>query len=320
MIHPEALVRDLPLPGSLERTYIAVGHTWDGPVRLPLIRIRGVQEGPRVVIAAAQHGDEGYAVLGVQALAQTIDPSSLRGEVWLLPCLNPHGYFAGKRNSPLDQQDMNRVHPGHSEGTITQQIAHVLHQYVLPGSDLLLDLHGGSPEVGDIAFGRWSDAPGKPSLHDLAYRLPLRFLLAPGTRDIAGMWSTTTPALGVPQMAIEAGSAYQHAQENAQEWTSLVQVALRYLQMVPGEPPPARPTPLMRTVSHPARHGGVFASTVRLGQDVEAGALLGEVRSLNGEVLQTLICPVNGLVAVMRSGVRVHPGESLVTVATPVED
>lgn len=320
MIKPEQLAQ-LPLQAaSIERTYLAVGHSWDGPVRLPLIVVRGAQTGPKVVVAAAQHGDEGYAVLGVQELAKAIDPQQLRGELWLLPCLNPHGYFAGKRNSPLDQQDMNRVHPGNPDGSITQQIADVLHRFVLPGTDLLLDLHGGSPEVGDIAFGRWSDAPGKPSLQDLALRMPLRFLLAPGTRDVPGMWSTSTPGLGVPQMAIEAGSAYQHAQNNAQEWVELVQTALRYLHMVPGNPPPPKNTPLMRTVSNPARYGGVFAAAVGLGQEVNAGQFLGEVRDLSGQVLQTLHSPVAGIVAVMRTGVRVHPAESLVTLATRVEE
>lgn len=303
-------------PGSVLRTWLAVGESWTGPVRLPLVVITGARPGPKVAAVAAQHGDEAYATLALLDVADAVQPENLAGQLWLLPCLNVHGFVHGKRVSPFDHQDMNRVHPGSEGGTLTQEIAAVLAQHVLPGSDLLLDLHGGSPEVGDIAFGRWTDAPGKPSVRPLAETLPLRFLLAPGARDVPGMLSEVTPQLGVPQIAIEAGSTDRPARANAAEMAGFVTDALAYLGMIPGERPQPRPLPVMRTVSNPARAGGAFLARVSLGDEVRRGQGLGEVRNLLGEVVQELTAGVDGIVAVMRTGVRVHPGESLVTLAT----
>lgn len=314
MIRAEDLHQLELTPGTTTRTWLGVGESWTGPTLLPLIVVCGAQPGPKVVVAAAQHGDEGYAVLGALELAQVVSPGELRGQLWILPCLNLYGYIHGKRNSPFDQQDMNRVHPGSEEGTLTQQIAAALHRYLLPGSDLLLDLHGGSPEVGDLAFGRFTDAPGKPSLLPLAQALPLSFLLDPSSRNLPGMWSAATPEIGVPQLAIEAGSAHRQAKENAAEWVEIVCSALRFLQMIPGTAQPGR-LPVRRTASNPARVGGVFSALVGLGERVEAGQRLGEVRNLLGQVLQVVEASNAGTVAVLRTGVRVHPGESLVTLA-----
>lgn len=314
MIRAEDLRGFEPAPGSVTRTWLRVGESWTGPTLLPLIVVCGVRPGPKVVVAAAQHGDEGYATLGALELAEAIKPAELTGQLWILPCLNVHGYIHGKRNSPFDQQDMNRVHPGSDSGTVTQQIAAALHHHVLPGADLLIDLHGGSPEVGDIAFGRFTDAPGKPSLLSLAQALPLEFLLDPSSRNLPGMWSSATPEIGVPQLAIEAGSAHRHAMENASEWVEIVRAALRHLQMIPGSALPGQ-LPVRRTASNPARVGGVFAAFVALGEPVKAGQRLGEVRNLLGEVLQVVEASSPGVVAVLRTGVRVHPGESLVTLA-----
>ena len=279
----------------------------------------GANPGPKVVVAAAQHGDEGYAVLGALELAEAIAPAELKGQLWILPCLNLHGYISGKRNSPFDQQDMNRVHPGSASGTVTQQIAAALNRYVLLGSDLLMDLHGGSPEVGDIAFGRYTDIEGKPSLLPLMQCLPLDFLLDPSALNLPGMWSQIAPEIGVPQISIEAGSAYRHAKENAAEWVQMVLATLRYLKMLEGEVV-SRNLALMQTLSNPAQTGGIFVASVTLGETVKTGQKLGEVRNLLGEVLQTIEAGKSGMVAVMRTGVRVHPGESLVTLAVPMAE
>lgn len=306
-------------PGSIHRLWLGIGESWTGPTPIPLIVQCGANPGPKVVVAAAQHGDEGYAVLGALELAEAVAPAKLRGQLWILPCLNLHGYTSGKRNSPFDQQDMNRVHPGSESGTITQQIAAAINRYILPGSDLLIDLHGGSPEVGDIAFGRYTDVEGKPSLLPLVQSLPLDFLLDPSARNLPGMWSQAAPEIGVPQISIEAGSAYRHAKENTTEWVEMVLAALRYLKMLPGKVA-RRNLPLMQTLSNPARTGGIFVASVTLGDEVKAGQKLGEVRNLLGEVLQVIEAGKSGKVAVMRTGVRVHPGESLVTLAVKIAD
>lgn len=307
-------------PTGVTRTWLAVGRAATGPTPLPLVVVQGASPGPRVVVIAAQHGDEGYAVLGCHRLAETLEPNELRGSLWLLPCLNVDGFTHGARTSPFDRQDMNRVHPGNATGTVTEQISDVLLRHVLPGADLLIDLHGGSPENGDVAFARWTDAPGKPELEPLVRSLAVRFVLAPGARDVPGMLSGATAAIGVPQVSIEACNGYDRATDNAGEMAGFVLDALRVLDMLPGpRPAPRADLRACRTVTHRASTGGAWEPFVTFGQDLREGEPVGVVRDLLGERVQEVRAAASGSVAVMRTGTKVHAGETLMTMAVPVD-
>ena len=306
--------------GTSGKFWLGVGHSWCGPIQIPLFVARGQQPGPKLVIIACQHGDEGFSVLGCLDLMASIHPEQLTGDLFVIPCINVPGYIAGKRSSPFDGQDMNRVHPGRSDGTITEQIADVVHREVVSGADLLLDLHGGSAEVGDISFGRWVDVEDKSSIFPLVQRLDLDFVLAPGTRDIPGMLSRYTPELGVPQISIEAGAPVFYARENSWQIQGFCQTTMSWLGMLATAPPKAKDHPVMTTVSMPASTGGVFKTLVSMGENVPKGKRLGYVTDLLGNVVQELEAPEDGKIAVMRLGVRVHPGESLITMAVPSKD
>lgn len=303
-------------PGTLRRFWYDVGHSWLGPVRIPLAIIRGSQPGPKLVALACQHGDEGYGVLGLLDLIDELNPANVSGEVWIVPCANIFGYTEGHRNSRFDQQDMNRVHPGNPIGTITEQTAHKLHQEVFPGADLVIDLHGGSPENGDSAFAMWTDIDGKPSILPLMASLDLHFLVAQ-RKQAAGMLSAAAVELGIPQISIEAGAAVRYARENAAQMKGFVLTSMQYLGMIDGTPPPPRPLPLMRMSTHRAHTGGAFKTLVSFGESVEQGQLIGTIRDLLGCVVQEIRAQDAGVVAVMRTGVRVHPGETVTTLAVP---
>lgn len=317
---PAEVIRDpqaLTLrPGEARRVWLGVGDAWDGPVRVPLYVARGRTAGPKLVAVATQHGDEAYGLLGLLDLMDALDPETLRGEVWLVPCLNTFGFIAGHRVGRFDFQDMNRVHPGKVDGTFTEQIAHAVYTQVLPDADLLLDLHGGSVENGDIPFGRWTDAPDKVSVLPTAQRLGLRFLLLPGG-DVPGMLTTATPAAGVPQISIEAGNCTAYPRDNARQMRGFVEWAMNALGMTDVDLPPIERPAFARTVSHKATVAGAFTTLVSFGESVQAGQLLGTVRDLLGQEVQRVHASESGVVAVMRTGVRVHAGESLTTLCVP---
>lgn len=300
-------------PG-VHRLWLGFGQSWLGSVPLPMIIVQGAQPGPRVVAVAAQHGDEGYAVLGIHRLAEEIDPAVLQGSLWMLPCLNVQGFQHGMCYSPFDHQDMNRVHPGSDEGNITEQVAHALIHHVVPGADLLLDLHGGSPENGDIAFAKWSDVEGKPPLESLVRRLPLTFVI-PTARDAPGMLGYSAASVGVPTIAIEACNAYRSSTDNAREVAEIVSAALRVLKMLPGDEPELRDLPHRVTATHRATTGGIWESYVTFGEFVKRDAVLGVIRNLVGERVQTVRAQTAGSVAVMRTGTRVQAGETVCTLA-----
>ena len=302
--------------GQKQRYWLEVGHSWFGPTRIPLIVLRGYETGPKLVTLACQHGDEGYGVLGALDLSNELDPTAMKGELWILPCTNVHGFAAGKRVSPYDCQDMNRVHPGKSDGTISEQIANALHLQIFPGADLIVDLHGGSPENGDTAFGMWVDIDGKPSVLPIISSLKLEFLIG-SRRSITGMLSNSAIDLGIPQIYIEAGSAMHYGRENAALMQGFIHDCMKHLNMLPEPGPHPQSLPLMRMATHYAETGGAYKTLVSFGEEVRQGQTLGYIMDLVGNIAQEVRASEAGTVAVMRTGIRVHPGETVTTLAIP---
>ncbi|HMQ33619.1 MAG TPA: succinylglutamate desuccinylase/aspartoacylase family protein [Chloroflexaceae bacterium] len=305
-------------PAERRAAWISVGNAIDGPYRLPVISIRGAQPGPTVVIVAGQHGGEGYGVLSLLKLLDAIDPAALVGELRAVPCMNIDAFVSGTHTSPFDHQDMNRVHPGHPGGTRTEQIAHALFSELIQGADLVLDLHGGSPELGNIPLCRWMDGEERPSIRGIAEQLGILYIAAPSDRKIPGMLSVALRDVGIPSISIEVGSSLAYAGANADEMAGYARRVLAHMSMLPEEPLSPGQTVYVRMWGVRAQVGGVYEPMVALGQQVQRGQVLGLVRNLLGQIVQHVEAGEDGTVGVLRTGVRVSPGESLIWLLVPV--
>ena len=113
-----------------------------GVIPFPAASIRN-GEGPVVVISGAVHGDEYEGPIVIGELLRRIQPADVRGQLILLPSFNAPAQKVGRRTSPIDHLNLNRVFPGDDFGTPTQQIARYVADHVFPRADFYLDLHAG---------------------------------------------------------------------------------------------------------------------------------------------------------------------------------
>ena len=305
-------------PGEMRRGWIDVGSSLVGQRRLPLVGVRGVDAGPRVVMIAAQHGDEGFGILGVLDLLETLDPGRLHGELWAVPCSNEAAFVDGHHHSPFDHQDMNRVHPGNSVGTATEQVSAKIFERLVPGCDLFIDVHGGSVELGNIPYVRYTDVPNKPSVRRIAEGIGIRDLASPDDRKIKGMLSLALLEAGVPSLSIEVGSAFVHPMHGGREMATYLTRMLQLAGALDGAGPIRTEVVYSRLAGCRSEVSGVYEPLVDLGVAVSKGELLGRVRDFVGAVIQEAHAPEAGVVGVLKTSVRVHPGESLVWVLAPV--
>lgn len=134
-------------PGSRAKGEIYVTDLPDGtPLTLPLQVINGVEDGPRLWINAAIHGNEFNGVVTALELAEKIDPTRLKGAVIVTPIANPLAFFARSRFSVHDGNGVNNgnlgeCYPGLPDGPITRQIAFHHYNAVADHVDALFDLH-----------------------------------------------------------------------------------------------------------------------------------------------------------------------------------
>jgi predicted deacylase len=136
-----------------------------GWIPVPLICIRN-GEGPTALLTAGNHGDEYEGQVALIKLARELDFTQIRGRIIILPALNFPAVAAGRRVSPIDDGNLNRVFPGMANGSPTEMIAHYVDSVLFALSDLVVDLHSGgrSLEYSPCALAR----PGLDEKHHKA--------------------------------------------------------------------------------------------------------------------------------------------------------
>jgi len=113
-----------------------------GVIPFPAASIKN-GDGPVVVVSGAVHGDEYEGPVVIGELLRQIQPHDVRGQLILLPSFNAPAQKVGRRTSPIDHLNLNRVFPGDDFGAPTQQIARYVADHVFSRADFYLDLHAG---------------------------------------------------------------------------------------------------------------------------------------------------------------------------------
>ena len=113
-----------------------------GTLRIPITVLRN-GEGPSALITGGNHGDEYEGPLAIVDFAQSAKLDDIAGTIILVPFINYPAFLAGKRTSPIDGGNMNRIFPGRPDGTVTEKIADYFQNTLLPMADAVLDFHSG---------------------------------------------------------------------------------------------------------------------------------------------------------------------------------
>jgi len=117
-----------------------------GFIPIPIVVLRN-GDGPTILFVAGTHGDEYEGQVALCNLAKSLDPARIEGRVIILPAANFPAAMAGRRTSPLDEGNLNRLFPGDPDGTVTQQIAWYIEHDLVPLADLVCDLHSGGSSL-----------------------------------------------------------------------------------------------------------------------------------------------------------------------------
>ena len=87
----------------------------------PIVVIRNGR-GPTTFFMSGNHGDEYEGQVALCNLAKSLKPADITGRVILLPAANYAAAMAGRRVSPIDDLNLNRIFPGdQGHGTVTSR-------------------------------------------------------------------------------------------------------------------------------------------------------------------------------------------------------
>lgn len=294
----------------IERRVIRFKHPLLSETEHPAFEAHGAKDGPRLTLMGGIHGCEYSSIAAVTRVMRELDSTQLTGSILAVPVVSVQSY---ERRSafvvPEDGKNLNRCFPGSATGSFTDALAHSIFEELIAPADVVLDLHGGDLVEALEPFSIYEESGVEDAAHGIATAFGLPYVVRERRQDggLSGMTSSAAAAAGIPAVIAEAGGCGQLEKGSVQLLADGVVNVLRHLEMLPGEPmPPAKPMQQVdRFLWLRCASAGWWEAVVGAGDEVAAGAIVGHVKNLWGDVLEEIRAPEDGVVLFLTTSAAV---------------
>jgi hypothetical protein len=292
-------------PGTLRRLSWYTSENLAGLTEgIPVLVAHGTSPGPRLCIVAAVHGDELNGIEIVRTLLHELSPAKLSGTVIGVPIVNLYGFRQGSRYL-ADRRDLNRYFPGRPGGSAASRIAHSFFSSVVVHCDYLIDLHTGSFHRTNLPQIR-ADLNNEGVLH-LTKGFGATVVLH--GKSVRGSLRAAAVKAGIPALTLEVGEPMRYQPDEVAHGVKGLRSLLNHLGMVSTfrfwrEPQPT----YYRSSWVRADNEGILRSSIKLGQSVKVGDLLGMIIDPITNARSEIRSPHNGRVLGMSLNQTMMPG------------
>ena len=305
-------------PGEKKSGKLLVARRSFSEVQSPVTVIRGIKQGPTLAVLAGEHGCEYCGIAAAVRLCREINPEQVAGTLIIIPVVNILSFEARSLFvTPLDTVNIYTTYPGDADGSITYSMAKTVFEDVVLKANYVVHLHGGDANEALIPFTYFAITGNKKVdeiSEAMARSFPVDYVFpmieakikesleaAPKgtayTTSVEGTIYREASIRGIPGTMSEIGREGKIEQELVDKQYNGVLGVMQYLGMVEGKQ--ARPTvakTLRNAVLVSARKGGLFQPSVEIGENVKKGQVIGEIITLNGEVVEKIESPLDGIV------------------------
>lgn len=299
-----------------------------GAVMIPVTVVKH-GEGPTALLTGGNHGDEYEGITALMKLANSLSAGDVHGRVIIVPMMNMPAAMAGRRTSPMDGGNLNRSFPGDPDGTVTERIADYFTRYLVPLSDVVLDLHSGGRTLDILPFGASHLLENKEQQRQAlegakAFGAPYAMMMF--ELDAAKLFDTAVESQGKIFVATELGGGGSSTPERMAITERGVKNFLIHYGLIDGEVEmPAEPQVYVdmpdASCYVQSEHTGLLELTLALGDTVEKGQVIARVYDMT----RTGAAPVeyraarNGLLVARRFPAQVNMGDTIAVIAEVVD-
>ena len=292
-------------PGEFRTLYwkpVQSFQSIDTPV--PVLIAHGRQSGPRLCLTAAIHGDELNGIEMVRRLMYQLDPTTMSGTVIGIPIVNLDGFRRASRYL-ADRRDLNRHFPGSPVGSAADRIGHSLFSEVIRQCHFLVDLHTGSQQRVNLPQIRGNLKDEKVFEFSRQFG-GITVLHGVGTKGTLRRAANDT---GIPAVTMEAGGPNQLDEGDVDAGVKSLETLLQNLGIQKSSRFWSSPQPVFyQSDWMRADQGGILMSSVKLGDKVRAGQILGSVIDPVSNTGSPILAPFNGRILGMAVNQVVQTG------------
>ncbi len=280
---------------------------------LKVLVVHGKRPGPTMFVSGAIHGDEIIGVEIIRRIARMKTISKLKGTLILIPVVNRYGFLGMSRYLP-DRRDLNRVFPGHENGSPASQLAYTFMNEIVAKCDFGVDLHSGAIHRENLPQIR-ADLDN-PIVKDMAKAFGASIMLNSNLRD--GSLREAAQTKGCHMLLYEAGEALRFDETAVRIGVKGVLGVMRNIGMLRKLKPPKRQiTPVQPASSHWVRApiSGLMRAAHGLGDVVKKGAVIASVAGPLGEMEAEVLAKYSGVIIGRTNLPIVNRGDALFHVA-----
>jgi predicted deacylase len=308
MNEPLNILNEKVAPGTLKEIPLKISEFFtSNPVFVPVVAIRGENEGPAVFITASIHGDEINGVEIVSRLIQFIDPGKLSGTLICVPIVNIFGFFTMNRYF-VDRRDLNTVFPGNMTGSATSRVAKIIFDEIIQKCDFGIDIH--TPRV-----KRYEIPHVEADINNQSTRWLAKAFDIPVTINTPGLEKSlqnTASSVGIPTIVYSGGEVLRFHESVTEKGLSGILNVLSELKMYEIEKTkPEYSIVVKEGKSVKTRHGGILYISARAGDIAHKGDVIAKVTNPFGKTVEKVKAPETGLLISISKNPLVNPGNEV---------
>ncbi|PKM94642.1 MAG: succinylglutamate desuccinylase [Firmicutes bacterium HGW-Firmicutes-1] len=279
----------------------------------------------RICIVTGIHGDE---LEGQYVCYQIIkrlkdNQDKLTGIVDVYPALNPLGIDSISRGIPMFDMDMNRIFPGSENGAVAENIASKILKDIAEAT-MCIDIHSSNIFLREAPQVRMSEAASK-TLLPYSQLLNTDFIwINPKEQVHHATLAQSLNEIGVPTMVVEMGVGMRITTHYGDMLVEGIFRLMKELGIWQGDATSAK---IPRTIQDndiqlvSASYSGIFIPRIDHAVYVKKETPLGDILdTLNGEILETLLAPCDGLILTLREYPVVYKGSLLARLIGGAQD
>jgi len=281
-------------------------------IEVPIIVSRGKIDGPCLLLIGGVHGDE---TNGVEIVRQIVSKGLNKpkiGTVICIPLLNVFGFLNQSREFP-DGRDLNRVFPGSLTGSLASRFAYHIMNEVIPHIDYCIDYHTGGAQRFNYSQIRIDE--GDDEIFELAKVFGSPYIVYSKSQERT--FRRSMAKLGKKVLLYEGGKSLNLDKIVTEVGVQGAINIMHHLGMndfsskiskIKNEVPS-----IIITSSKwiRAKHSGMYRSSVRVGQKVEKGMILGSISDPFGAFESAFKCTQEGYILNSNHSPVVNQGDAL---------